>query len=280
MLAFASGFHNWIDSQQELFATSLAELAQPPERSKDTQVTGDVMFAVRRRAELPALDADRLVALARDARPAVQETAVRALGRLDARQGIPELLEALGDARSRFAVYALRAALSDQSSQNVLRVMRGIPLEKVTVAKEAVRLAGEFGGTASLEWFAELDSRELHRDVRGALLRALWDHLERPEAWKILDSSVASPESGVVIGLARIPVDRASAEARDRVSSLLGRLLDHPEIECQSRSSGPAGLATGFGFSPRFVRGSPRKAVVRGTGRTQRSSGGDSRRGE
>lgn len=229
VLAFASGFHKWTDSQQELFATSLAELAQPPKRSKDTQVTWDVMFAVRRLAELPSIEPDRLIALACDARPAVQETTVRALGRLDARQGIPELLEALGDARSRFADYALRAALGDQSPQNVLSVMRGIPLEKVTVAKEAVRLAGEFGGTASLEWFAELDSRELHRDVRGALLRALWDHLERPEAWKILDSSVASPESGVVIGLARIPVDRASAEARDRVSSLLGRLLDHPE---------------------------------------------------
>ena len=63
----------------------------------------------------------------------------------------------------------------------------------------------------------------------GALLRALWDHLERPEAWAILDASAGSPDTGVVIGLARIQVDRASVAARERVADLLRRLLDHPE---------------------------------------------------
>jgi hypothetical protein len=167
--------------------------------------------------------------LAVDTRPAVQETAVRALGRLDARQGIPGLLDALGDARARWAVYALRQALNDLPPARVLDVMRGVPLGKVTVAKEAVRLAGEFGGSAALDWFGELHRRDLHRDVRGALLRALWDHLDRPEAWAILDESVTSPDPGVVIGLARIQVGRASDAARQRVADLLRRLLDHPE---------------------------------------------------
>jgi len=66
------------------------------------------------------------------------------------------------------------------------------------VAKEAIRLTGEFGGPAAITWFMELDRQPLNRDVRGALLRALWDHLERPEAWAILDASAASPEPGVV----------------------------------------------------------------------------------
>jgi hypothetical protein len=182
VLPLAAGFHRWTDTQQEIFAASLAELVEPPVRANETQVAWDMLEAVRRLPALPAVGPEKLVALARDKRPAVQETAVRALGRLDARQGVPELLEALGDARARFAVYALRSALSDLPPTRVLGVMRGVPLGKVTVAKEAIRLAGEFGGTAALDWFAELDREPLHRDVRGALLRALWDHLERPEA--------------------------------------------------------------------------------------------------
>jgi hypothetical protein len=229
VLPIASGFFRWTDAQQELFARSLAELARAPSRKKDVQVTWEVLFAVRRMPALPAVGAERLVKLAGDERPAVQETAVRALGRLDARQGVPELLEALGDARARWAVYALRQALNDLPPARVLEVMRGVPLGKVTVAKETVRLAGEFGGAAALGWFGELHRRDLHRDVRGALLRALWDHLDSSEAWAILDASVTAPDPGVVIGLARIQVGHASNEARERVAELLRRLLDYPE---------------------------------------------------
>lgn len=131
-------------------------------------MTWTVLFAVRRMPALPAAGPEGLATLASDKRPAVQETAVRALGRLDARQGIPELLESLGDARARWAVYALRQSVNDLPPARVFEVMRAVPLGKVTVAKEAVRLAGEFGGAAALGWFGEL-----HRDVRGALLRAL-----------------------------------------------------------------------------------------------------------
>lgn len=229
VLPLTSGFFRWTDAQQEIFAGSLAELAKPPTRKKDAQVTWDVLFAVRRLPALPAVGPERLIKLAGDQRPAVQETAVRALGRLDARQGIPELLDALGDERARWAIYAMRQALNDLSPKPVLELMRKVPFAKVTVAKEVVRLAGEFGGVEALGWFGELHRRDLHRDVRGALLRALWDHIDQPDAWAILDASVASPDPGVVIGLARIQVDRASAAARDRVADLLRRLLDHPE---------------------------------------------------
>lgn len=229
VLPFQSGFARWTDAQQELFATSLEQVATAPQTKKDVQVTWDVLFAIKRLAALPGIGPDRLLQFAKDKRPAVQETAVRALGRLDGRQGLPELVEALGDARARWAMYALRQVLNDLPPEQVLSLMLQVPLGKVTVAKEAVRLAGEFGGGSAIAWFTELSRQELHRDVRGALLRALWDHLERPEAWSILDESVASPDPGVVIGLARIQVDRASDAIRERVANLMSRLLEHPE---------------------------------------------------
>src|SRR5204862_110039 len=92
---------------------------------------------------LPGIAPDRLIKLASDKRPAVRETAVRALGRLDARQGITELLAALGDDRARWAVYALRAALCDLPPARVLDGMRTVPLGKVTVAKLASRIPDE-----------------------------------------------------------------------------------------------------------------------------------------
>ena len=38
----------------------------------------------------------------------------------------------------------------------------------------------------------------LHRDIRIALLRALWDHLERPETWPILNEAAVAPDGRLV----------------------------------------------------------------------------------
>jgi hypothetical protein len=53
VLPLASGFFRWTDTQQETFADSLAELAEPPARKKDAQVTWDVLSAVRRLRTCP-----------------------------------------------------------------------------------------------------------------------------------------------------------------------------------------------------------------------------------
>src|SRR5207253_1832386 len=60
-LPLEMGFHRWTDSQQETFADTLAELSRPPAKVKDTQVTWDVLFAVRRLSEFPSVGPDRLM---------------------------------------------------------------------------------------------------------------------------------------------------------------------------------------------------------------------------
>ena len=59
--------------------------------------------------------------------------------RLDARQGVPVLIEALGDNRARFAIYALRKVFSELAREDALAELRAVPTTKVTVAKEVLR---------------------------------------------------------------------------------------------------------------------------------------------
>jgi HEAT repeat protein len=230
VLPFVSGFFRWNDAQRERFAKTLIEVAKKPKKKNDAELIPYILNCLRRLAAIPAIPVDALIEFARDTRPAIQETAVRALGRLDSRDGLPELVAALEDTRARWAIYAVRAILRDDSPEKLLEFLKKVSLRKVTVAKEVLRLAGELGGPSVLMWFAELHHSKLHRDVRGALLRSLWDHLESDQAWMIIEESALSPDVGVVIGLASIPTDRISLVARSRVESLMLVLLEHAEV--------------------------------------------------
>ncbi len=202
------------------------ELTKPPARKKDEQVTWDVLSAVRRLPALPAVGPERLVKLAGDQRPAVQETAVRASagstpGRASSNCSTPSATHA------RWAVYAMRQALNDLPPKRVLEVMARCRSRR---SRWQRRRCGWPANSAGLKRSAGSENFTAGTSIgTSAPLLRVWDHLDRPEAWAILDASVASPDPGVVIGLARIQVDRASDEARDRVANLLRRLLDHPE---------------------------------------------------
>jgi hypothetical protein len=165
----------------------------------------------------------------------VREAALRALGRLDAGQGVATLLEALEDERARLAIYALRPALLALPAAEAIQRLQTVPLRKVTVAKEVVRLLGELPTEAAFGKLQELDGRKLHRDVRVALLRALWGHLERPEAWEILQRAAGSEDGALLTNAVRIPADRLSEPAQRRLVSFLARLLGHPAPEVRTQ---------------------------------------------
>ena len=61
-----------------------------------------------------------------------------------------------------------------------------------------------------------------------ALLRALWDHLDRPETWPVLERAATSDDPVVAAGVIRIPADRRSPEALHRLARLLATVLAHP----------------------------------------------------
>ena len=225
ILPLTGGFQRWTLGQQAIFAQTLDALTRDTARD-----TPSVFFVINQLAALPAIAPTRLIQLARPAeKPAVRDAALQALARLDGGQGVPTLVEALGDARARIAIYALRTTLLEMPPAAALTLLQAVPREKVTVAKEVVRLLGEIKTPDAYSVLLQIGAEQMHRDVRVALLRALWDHLEQDATWPMLEQAARDPEAAVAGGVVRIPTDRLSPLAQPRLLNLIVTLLAHPD---------------------------------------------------
>lgn len=227
ILTFTGGFERWNAQQAVTYAETLrAEV----ERDDPDSPVVDQATCLRSLAAIPGIKADVLAAVASDdKRPALRDRALSLLGSLEDGSGVMPLLDALGDQRARVAIYALRTAFLGMTPAHVLDLLRRAPMKKVTVAKEVVRLVGEMDSDEAFAFLAQLESGKLHRDVRGAILRAVWTHLDRDESWAMIDRAVESGDPALMDTVVRIPADRLSRPARTRLVNLLARLLDHPE---------------------------------------------------
>lgn len=226
VLPLLTGFYRWLPQQQRVFAETLTQVTQDEQRD-----TYGLFQAINQLAALPAVMPSRLLELA-DARLenlAVRDTALHALAHLDGGQGVPVLVAALDDVRARVAIYALRSTLLEMPAAQALALLQAVPTEKVTVAKEVLRLLGDLDTPAVYPLLLDMDARPLHRDVRVALLRALWTHLERPETWPILRRAAADPDPAVAAGVVWLPTDRLSPAVQQQVLALLAALLAHPD---------------------------------------------------
>jgi hypothetical protein len=228
VIDFQTGFRRWTAGQQGAYSVALRSLLDDPERDVPT-----LKFALSTLVRLPFADAAPVLPFASDPRQPVREMTVRGLPWLDERQGVPVLIDALGDDRARWAIYALRKVFSELRREQVLAELRKVPTNKVTVAKEVVRLLGELGGEDAYRDLLALDRPGLHRDVRIALLRALWDHLERPPTWEVFERAVNDPDWVVASKLVDIPLGRLSNEAEAKVATLLSTILGRAEPEAR-----------------------------------------------
>lgn len=226
VLPLQSGFHRWTRQQQETFARTLEQITEDKER--DTPAVSNVIHQL---AALPAVEPTRLIALAQGngGKTAVRDLALQALARLDAGQGVPELIAALDDDRARIAIYALRSALLEMPTERAMPLLQNAPTAKVTVAKEVIRLVGDLKTAAGLPFLLAKAKEPLHRDVRVALLRALWEHLETEETWEPLNAAATDADPAIALGVVRIPADRLSAVVLGRLRNLLATLLAHPD---------------------------------------------------
>ena len=195
--------------------------------------TPTVLWAMERLCGQAYTSGEALLALCEDKRPAVSERAIRTLARLDAGQGVPKLLACLEDQRARFAIYGLRKALFDMPVAQAVATLRSVSLRKVTVAKEVLRLLGELRSDDAYALLIGLDKPELHRDVRIALCRALWDHLEREETWQVLERAATGPDFVMATRVGDIPAERLTERSDARLAQLLAKVLMRPEPEAR-----------------------------------------------
>ena len=228
VIAFSRGLGSWTASQQRKWAAALARLIDDQQRDVPA-----LRHAITSLARLAFASPAALLGHAADRRQPVREMVIRALPWLDGGEGLVTLIEALGDDRARWAIYALRKAFRELTQSQILDHLAQAPMTKVTVAKEVLRLLGEMRDERAYLRLLELDQRELHRDVRVALLRALWDHLEREPTWEVLERAVAHPDWIIAAKLAEMPLERLSTTSQARVARLLASVLDRPEPEAR-----------------------------------------------
>jgi hypothetical protein len=223
---FYGGYSRWTYKQQTIFAQSLEGLTKDDKRD-----TPAVWSVIEQLALLPAVKQTRLMQLAslKNPQEAIRDRALRALSRLDGGQGVPELLSALDDARARIAIYALRKCLLEMPVDSAVSILQNASWEKITVAKEIIRLLGDLGSEAAYQELLAWNSRDLHRDVRVALLRSLWEHLEKEETWVILEQAATDPDEAVATMVGKTPGNRLSDNAQARLVALLVTLLNRSE---------------------------------------------------
>ncbi|MEL6495025.1 MAG: hypothetical protein AAFQ41_07855 [Cyanobacteria bacterium J06623_7] len=224
---FYSGFSRWTCKQQNIYAKSLEALTRDGKRDVPA-----VWSAIERLASLPAIETpQRLIQLASIKNPqeAVRDRALRALATLDNGEGIPILLSALKDSRARIAIYALRKSLMEMSVEDAVAILKNVKSEKVTVDKEIVRLLGDLDSDAAYEELLAKTSQDMHRDVRIASLRALWEHLEKPATWITLEQAARDADEAVATMAGRTPGYRLSESAQTKLISLLVILLNRSE---------------------------------------------------
>ena len=112
-----------------------------------------------------------------------------------------------------------------------LAVLTKISLRKITVAKEVMRLIGEMKTEAAFQTLLAFAQQDLHRDVRIALLRAFWTHLDREETWPILMAAADSADSAVASMAGRTMAPSRSPEVESRLIQLLIHVMKHPDPE-------------------------------------------------
>lgn len=111
-------FHRWSQKQQEILAAIILEYLRTSEKNSD-----ELQQCIKTLASLSFVDSHGVISLASDERPQLREVAVRKLAQLDSGEGIPVLLQTLGDARSQIAIYSLCPYLLRENPSKALRIL-------------------------------------------------------------------------------------------------------------------------------------------------------------
>lgn len=228
LLPIQAGFERWTTKQQQLYAQALIKQTE----QTDHQHPHLVEYA-QRLAYLSEVAPTRLIELAQLDAPIVvlRDKAIEALSRRETSDGVATLIEALDDARARVAIYALRRVLLRMSTDQALAILRNVPSDKITVAKETLRLIGDLKNQAAYQELLRWSMLELHRDVWIALVHALNNYINQAETWTIFERLLSHDEPTVVKSLSTISLAGQPPSLLPQLMHLIVALLEHPNLE-------------------------------------------------
>lgn len=226
VLSFSGSFWRWTPEQQALYAEQLARLIR--DQSRDFRAQRQSLRSLAGLTDLETPETLARTASLREDRQALRDEALRCLARVEDGRGLPFLVEALDDERARVAIYALRGAVLAMPAQSALEFLLQVKSSKVTVNKEVARLLGDLPQAVGLPSLLQRVESETHRDVRLAIMRGLWPHLDRDEVWPPFWEALGSDDPAVGMALAAIATESLGRVGRERVVCLLAKLLKHP----------------------------------------------------
>ncbi len=227
--SWANGFVRWTANQQRKYAKHVYNIINSDKRN-----AWELRRGVKRLSVMPSIEIDMLVEMAKvDAKDiALRDFALTALGKLDAGRGVETLIQALDDDRARIAIYALRRSILEMSETNAFELLKNAPKDKVTVAKEIVRLIGEFNGEESYLFLREyIESEKLHPDVKIAILRGFWKHLNRDEVWGYFNEAATNGTTAIARSTIHIPQAGLSVMAQQNLSKQMALLLQNDDAQ-------------------------------------------------
>lgn len=206
--------------------------------STDVQMT---LYAIKQLAYLPAVGVDAIRDFANQDNSLIRTTALFTLSRLDTDDGLSILIEALQDSRARIAIVVLRPFLRRMSTSSALATLKAVPMNRVAVSKEIVRLISSVGGDDALLELLALERQELHKDVQLTLVKELWSYQTNPGVAEVFTRVAQSPDDDLAIEA--IPPFNPWGINHELVRTLtveymrvLALMLQHPSQRVQERA--------------------------------------------
>ncbi|GCE21183.1 hypothetical protein [Dictyobacter kobayashii] len=226
-------------SQQERYAGRL-EQAMVGERGRRVPKKIGLQLAA-----LPAILPERLLTFIQDQDKHnyyQRQAAINALSKLDtslAAQTIFSLLREQAEKDGATSMgHSLMAALwrplRRMPEAEAFRLLTSHTFTQLTLQKEITFLIGRLSLDAAYQYLLQLQTRpELHPDLQAAGVRALWNHLDRPQTWEILQQAARAASSSTAFKIGHILSEQLAPQELQQLLRLFHTALQHATSEAR-----------------------------------------------
>ncbi|CAD2219275.1 hypothetical protein, conserved [Angomonas deanei] len=229
-------YYCWTGDQQRTYAKSSLLFV---EQEKNSGVW-ELRSALERISFLPSITIDDgLRPYAQlDQEEYLYRSVVGFLANMTDEGSLEELQKAVLDERGAEAIKALRLRVVNMTPERTVSTLQpALGVKSVSIQKEALRILGSSASECAFNALVQFDREKgdnMHRDVRIAYMRAMWNYLERKEVWDDFDKAVATGRSAVFRAICQIPDEQLTKQWQlEKYQTLLMNMLrvDEPDIQ-------------------------------------------------